>query len=398
MRRMRATLLAAEVALSFVFLIATALLVRSFAALEGAPLGFNTAGLAVVSVNYAHRPALADRDAVDRALVQSVAAVPGVDRVAVGGFPGPLLRTNVAMGPFAVDGPSGPEIRDLQFCEMPLVGAGYFRAIGMPLVQGRGFEAASGVDVSNEVVVNQALARRFWPAGHALGARLRIGEGRDATWLTVVGIAGDVHIPGLTHGDLFTLQMYRPATTASEAANSLVIRVSQDMHSETLIPSVRRAIERAGYTASMASMDPAKSVFDHRVMARPRFALVLFGLFAAIALAVSAVGLYSIVAYEVVQRTHEIGVRMALGAAPSTAARLVLATNARFVAIGSGTGLAVAYLGAKAMGSLLYGVNATDPAAFAAAGACLVLVAAVASLIPAWRAVQIDPVVALRLD
>jgi hypothetical protein len=288
----------------------------------------------------------------------------------------------------------------LQFCETPFVGPGYFRTIGLPLLQGRGFDAAAGVDVSHDVVVNRALARRFWPSGNALGARLRVDDGANGAWLTVVGIAGDVQSPGLTRGDLFTLQMYRPITAAGTAPASIVIHtaIKTNTLSSTLEPSLRRAVQRAGYSASMASMDPAESVFDRRVMARPRFALLLFGLFAAVALAVSAVGLYAIVAYEVVRRTHEIGVRVALGAAPAAAARLVLATNGRLVAIGACIGLAVAYLGARTMTSLLYGIHATDSMAFAGAGALLLVVALAASLIPAWRATRIDPVVALRLD
>jgi putative ABC transport system permease protein len=389
-------MIVAEVALSVVFLVAAGLLVRSFVTLERTSLGYDRAGLAVVSFRLGRRPARADRDAIEQALMQSVARVSGGGRAALGGFPGGLLQTTVRTGPYAIEESNGVQAVDLQFCETPFVGPGYFRLLGIPL-QGRGFDTARHAGPSHELFVNQALARRLWPNGDALGAKLRVGRGARATWLTVVGIAGDLHLPGSTFGgDLFKLQMYRPANEAGEMVSSVVLRVRDGTSITALQETLERAVKDAGVGATVQSVDPAESTFDRRVLARPRFALVLFGLFAA--LAVSAVGLYAIVAYAVTQRTREIGLRVALGAEPSAVARLVLGASARLVALGGCIGVFAAYGATRALTSFLGGMKPSDPIAFRRAVVLLAVVALVASVVPMRRALGVDPVEALRAD
>ncbi|HWH53236.1 MAG TPA: ADOP family duplicated permease [Gemmatimonadaceae bacterium] len=398
-RRLRGGMVVAEVALSVVFLVAAGLLVRSFIALERTSIGYDRTGLVVVSYRLAHRPRPADRDAIEQTLMQSVTRVAGTGRAALGAFPGGLLQTTVRPGPYAIQGPNGAQEVDLQFCETPFVGPGYFHVLGLPLLQGRGFDTAQHVGPSHELVVNQALARRLWPNGNALGAKLRVGDGARATWLTVVGIAGDLRLPGSKfEGDLFKLQMYRPANEAGEMVSSIVLRVREGTSTAALQATLERAVEDAGVGATVQSVDPAESTFDRRVLARPRFALVLFGLFAVIALAVSAVGLYAIVAYAVTQRTREIGLRVALGAAPSAVARLVLGASARLVALGGCIGLFAAYGASRALMSFLGGMKPSDPVVFGGAVVALGVVALVASVVPMRRAMGVDPVEALRAD
>jgi putative ABC transport system permease protein len=398
-RRLRAGMIVAEVALSVVFLVAAGLLVRSFVTLERTSLGYDRTGLVAVKFQFAHPPAPADRDAIEQTLMQAVARVAGTGRAALGGFPGGLLQTTVRPGPYAVQGPHGVQTVDLPFCETPFVGRDYFRVVGLPLLEGRGFDTTQHAGPSHELVVNQALARRLWPNGDALGAKLRVGEGARATWLTVVGIAGDLRLPGSTFGgDLFKLQMYRPANEAGEMVSSVVLRVREGTSTAALQATLERAARDAGVGATVQSVDAAESTFDRRVLARPRFALVLFGLFAAIALAVSAVGLYAIVAYAVTQRTREIGVRVALGAAPSAVARLVLGASARLVALGGCIGLFAAYGASRALMSFLGGMSLSDPVAFGGAVVLLAVVALVASVVPMRRALGVDPVEALRAD
>jgi putative ABC transport system permease protein len=378
--------------------VAAGLLVRSFVMLEGTSIGFDPAGLVTVNVRFAHPPAPAHRDVIERTLMQAIGATPGVSEATLGGFPGALLQTDVRMGPYAVEGPNGPQTVDLQMCETPFVGPRYFHVTRVPLLQGRGFDAAEHADASRELVVNQTLARRLWPNGNALGAKLRVGEGTGATWLTVVGVAGDLNLPGLAQGDLFKLQMYRPASEAGNLVSNLVLRVVAGTSMATVQPALERAVENAGISATLRSLDPAESTFDRRVLARPRFALVLFGLFATIALAVSAVGLYAIVAYAVTQRTREIGVRVALGAEPSAVARLILGGSARLVGAGACLGLLGAYATTRMLTTFLYDLSPTDPFAFGAAVLLLSAVALVASFIPMRRALRIDPMEALRAD
>jgi len=391
-RRLRSGLVVSEIALSLVFLSAAGLLVRSFVALARTPIGLDPIGLVTVEVRLARQPVPADRAALERTLTSSLRAIPGVSGVAFGGG---LALTDVRAGPFAIEGPTGPQVTDLPFCEMPFVGPEYFRVARVPLIEGRTFDATDPVAASGELVVNQALARRLWPGGHAVGSRLRVGGGAGARWLTVVGVVGDVHLPGM-NGDLFNLQMYRATSAASRFVSNIMVRVSG--RASALEPTLRRAVEGAGVSAKLGQVWMTESVIDRRVLARPRFAVMVFGVFAMVALAVSAAGLYGVIAYAVTQRTREIGVRVALGAEPVAVARLVLGDSARLVAVGGCLGLAGAYAGTRVLASFLYQVRPTDPAALGGAVLLLTVVAFIATLVPMRRALRIDPMDALRTD
>jgi predicted permease len=391
-RRLRGGLVITEIAVSLIFLSAAGLLVRSFVALVRTPIGLDPIGLVTIQIRLARPPAPADRPALERTLVNTLRAVPGVTDVAFGGG---LAMTDVTAGPFAIEGPAGPLVTDLPFCETPFVGREYFRVARIPLVEGRTFDTSDPVVASRELVVNAALARRFWPGRNAVGSRLRVGDGAHAEWLTVVGVAGDVHLPGTT-GDLFNLQLYRSTSAASRFVSNVMLRVSGP--AGQLEPVLRRAVEGAGVSAKLGQVWRTESVIERRVLARPRFALAVFGVFAMLALAVSAAGLYGIIAYAVTQRTREIGVRVALGADPVAVARLVLGDSARLVTAGGCLGLLGAYAGTRMLSSFLYQVQPTDPAALGGAVLVLASVAFIATLVPMWRAVRIDPMDALRSD
>ena len=390
-RRLRNGLIVAEIALSLVFLAGAGLLVRSFIALARTPIGYDPIGLAAIFTTFPPGTAAPGRVATEAALIGAVRATPGVREAALGGLP----QTNVQTGPFAVDGPTGPQPIDLAFCEMPFVSPDYFRVARIPLVQGRTFDASDPTAATDELVVNQALARRLWPGRNALGARLRVGGGATARWLTVVGVAGDIHLPGTT-GDLFNLQMYRPTSAASEVVSTMLVRVSG--RATELVPALKQAVEGAGVSATFERVLRADAIVYRRILARPRFALAVFGVIAAIALAVCAAGLYGIIAYAVSQRTREIGVRVALGAEPMAVARLVLADSGRLVLAGAALGLVVAVAATRALASFLYQVRPTDPAALGGAILLLVVVALIATLVPVRRALRIDPIDALRTD
>jgi hypothetical protein len=243
-----------------------------------------------VQVKLGRQPSPVDRPALQQTLVNAVRAIPGVTGAAFGGG---LAQTDVRMGPFAIEGPAGLQLLDLAFCETPFVGADHFRVARISTTEGRTF-AESGPSEASELVVNKAFARRFWPNGRAVGARLRIGEGPSAAWLTVVGIAGDVHLPG-TNGDLFNLQMYRPTSAARRFVTNIVLRVSGG--AAVPEPLLRRAVEGAGISAKIGQVWMTEAVIDRRVFARPRFAMVVFGVFAM--LAVAGAGLFGVIAYSV---------------------------------------------------------------------------------------------------
>ncbi len=391
-RRVRSGLVIAELALSLIFLVSGGLLMRSFVALQRTPVGYDPAGLASVSVRPTRQPARADRVSAEQSLLRALAGIPGVRTAALGNVP----QNNVGEGPFAIETPSGPRSIDMQICMMDYVSPDYFRVVGLPLVEGRTFGSAGTSPEANELIVNRALARRLWPDRSAIGARLLIGEGRDAKWATVVGLTADVRLPGKT-GDFYTVQMYRPVSAADEAVNTVVLRMnSRDARvPETALEQTLRAAGIPGKIDRVVWADP---MLDSIVLARPRFALLLFSVFAAIALGLSALGLYGVIAYGVAQRSREIGLRMALGADGGAVAQLILGGSARLVALGCGLGVAGAYLATRGLGSFLFETSPTDPASFAIAVLLLSAVALVASVVPMRRAVRIDPMDTLRTD
>ncbi len=392
-RRLRNGLVVAEIALSLVFLSAAGLLVRSFVQLARTPIGLDPTGLANVELQIERQPEPADRVALEQTLVETLGSVPGVSGAAFGTG---IALMEVRPGPFAIEGSAGPQLIDLPIVDMPMVTSGYFRVMRIPLIRGRTFDDTDPIAASRELIVNQAVARRFWPNGNALGAKLRVGTGEHETWLTVVGIAGNVHLPGL-QGDMFTLQMYRSTSAATALANNMVLRVNERGRAP-LEPMLQQALARVGVPVKLGRVVMTGSVIDQRVLARPRFALATFGVFAMLALAVSAAGLYGLIAYAVTQRTREIGVRIALGAEPFDVARLVLVDSVRLLAVGGCLGLLGAWAGTRLLAGFLYQVQPTDPTALGGAVLLMTAVALIATLVPVRRASRISPVDALRSD
>jgi predicted permease len=395
--RAHAGLVVCQIALSLVFLAATGVLARSFVSLLRTPIGYEADGLIALSVartpastqTRAPRLTPAERAAVVRTLHETLAATPGVSEVAVGTLP----MTNIRMGPTAVEGPSGVRPTDVPITGAAFVSSEYFRVAGISLLRGRGFEENSAAAV-NEVVVNQALARRLWPDRDALGARLRLGDGREAEWLTVVGIAGDVQMPGSTEL-YFGLQMYRPTSAAPTFAGSFVLRARGD--ATTLRPLLARAVERADVGATLRKVDTAESTLGYAFNG-PRFALTLFAAFALLAVALAAVGLYGIVAFAVARRSREIGIRVVLGADPTGLTRTIVGQTLALVAAGCAIGLIAAYGAGRGLSALLVDVSPNDPAALGGAMMLLALIAVGASVVPVRRALSVDPTDTLRAE
>jgi len=398
--RAHATLVVAQIALSLMFLASAGVLARSFVTLARTPLGYEPAGLVELSVRNASaaRPTPGGGpagngggapDAVARAVREALAATPGVSEVAVGTLP----LTKLEGGPSAVEGPAGVRPAGHPDVSVAYVSPEYFRVAGIPLVRGRGFDA-SPATAAGEVVINEALARRLWPDRDAVGARLRLGDWAGGKWLTVVGIAGDVRMPGAV-AELFGRQMYLPTSAAQEFVGSLVLRARGD--TAALRPLLARAVERAGAGVTLGELVSAKWMLEFSFGA-PRFAVVLFGAFAVLAVALAAVGLFGIVAFAVARRTREIGIRVALGADPVALTRTILGQSVRLVAVGCAIGLLGAYGAARALRALVYGVSPTDPAALGGAVVLLAAVALAASAVPVRRALRVDPTDALRAE
>jgi putative ABC transport system permease protein len=389
--RVRGILVAAQFTFAIVLLVGAGLLIRSFLLLNAVQPGFDTAKLLTMTVelpqgrysNEARILSFSD-DAV-----RQIEALPGVRGAAVGSATFSNFAGNSPNEKIVVEG--RPISEDAQRHERDLVSDGYLRVLGVPLRQGRWFSAADVHDSPPVAVINQTMARRFWPVENPMGKRFKeMLPGLDGAWVTVVGIVGDVSLN--RDGGVAPI-FYRPIRQWSFARLPLVVRTQGDPSG--LVAAVRTAVR---------SVDSAVPYFDittveqqREELDRPRrFQTGLLVAFAVAALVLAALGLYGLMSYWVEQRTREIGIRVALGATGQSVVRLILLRSFEWVCIGLILGIGGALAFGRALSSLLFGVTAADPLTLVAVIAVLTLVAAAASGFPAHRAMKVDPAVALR--
>lgn len=387
-RRLRATLVVAEIVLAVLLTTASALLARSFIAVMGVDPGFRSDGLLTFQLNVPPRYAApAARLTYYDDLFSRLAAINGV--VAAGGTTRlPLGSTNVTTQ-IAVEGRDMP-MGALPEIEFRRAVADYLRAMNIPLVRGRTFTPDDSPMAPRVCVINQIAARRLFAEDDPIGKRVRFGNSPDA-WMTIVGIIGDVR-----HGSLEETpkpELYVPAKQGAPVSPFVVVRTAGDPLA--IADSVRRAV---------ASIDPLTPVYDMRPMteirresvSERRFLLTLVGVFGGLALVLAAVGVYGVMAVVVSERTAEVGVRLALGARPSQIVQLVLGQAGTLALIGIGIGLVLAFAGAPLMAHSLFGIAPRDVAALTLTPAVLLVVAIVAAIVPARRAMRVDPIVTLR--
>ena len=396
-RRARRLLVVSEVALAVVLLVGAGLLIRSFQRLRQVDLGFKTNNLLTMRMDLPmpkyQKPGA--RAAFYSEVLRRVEEVPGVDSAGMISFL-PLSTSGMKFG-FSVEGRAMPGDMNLPFALYRAISPDYFRATGIALQRGRSFDPQDSPDSPAVVVVNRRLAEHFWPGEEAVGKRLKVGPVDSPNpWATVVGVVGDVRQTGF-YGDQ-QFELYAPSAQERRswlAPRDLVVRTSGDPVSIT--GAVRQAVWAVDKDQPVSNVRTMDQVFAAAI-ARERFQMLLLALFAGLALVLACVGLYGVISYAVAQRTHEIGVRMALGAQRSDVLRLViregmLLTLAGLV-LGTGGALAVT----RVMAELLYGVTATDAITFISVGALLLFVALLACYLPARRATKVDPLVALRYE
>jgi putative ABC transport system permease protein len=374
-RRTRATLVAGQVALAHVLLVGAGLHMRSLQALLRVEPGFRPDGV---------RAAFYDR------ALESLAALPGV--VSVAAVTTVPVSGNDMIFSFEVDGqPPRPPDQAVS-ANWYSVSPGYFETMGLPLMAGRAFTAADAAASPRVAIINQTFARRMFPGEDPLGRRLRMGiDGTVAR--EIVGVVGDVRHYGLDSA--VTMQMYEPYAQIAFDEMTFLVRTSGDPGA--IAGESRRAV---------LSVDPEQPVTSTRTLtgiiaestAQRRFTLVLLSAFAAAALLLAAVGVYGVIAFAVSQRTHEIGVRMALGAERRAILGLVLRQGMTMVLAGVAAGLAGALALSRLARALLYGVGATDPPTYALTATLLCLVAFAATYLPARRATRVEPTTALRCE
>ena len=380
-----------EVALSLVLLVGAGLLIRSFANLRGINPGFRSDS--VLTARMALAPARYKEDAQTTRFfhdaVQRVSSLPGVAAAGAVSFL-PFAGLGAATG-FTIEGQPAPlpgqgPVVDARVCDN-----GYFAAMSIPLLKGRLFSEREMRERSDVVIVNDALARHYFPNQDPLGRRLLIDMMDPVVPTTIVGVVGDVR-----HVDLATeprAMSYWPHPQLPYGAMTLTIRTGGNPLA--LAPAVRHEIQ---------ALDPEQPLSDVRTMdewigkslARTRFAWTVLAVFAAMALVLAAIGIYGVMSYAVSQRTGEIGVRLALGAIESDIVRMVVGSGIWLTVVGLGAGIGLALLLRRALTALLYGTPGTDPVALGGAVVILAAVATLASYLPARRAARIEPVRALR--
>jgi putative ABC transport system permease protein len=393
-RSMRRGLVVLEVALAVVLLVGAGLMLRSFDRLRHVDLGFQadhllTARLTLWGERYRQPDAVAGffRDLIDR-----IEAQPGVVRAA--GIGTVFLSATPNSTNFSIEG--RPDFPPDERVEVPVDGVTphYFEVMGIPLVRGRVFDARDVASGTQVVVINETMARMFWPDQDPIGRRIKYGQlNSQGPWMTIVGIVKDTRRTGFDAA--VRPETYLPHAQSLDSSLMLVIRTAGKP--EDLIPSLRATARAIDPAIAVQATRPLEDVIVEMTAER-RLNTMLLSVFGVSAALLAAVGIYGVIAYSVEQRTRELGVRLALGATAAGIVRLVVAEGVSLAVVGLGLGLGAALLLSGSMTSLLYGVPATDPATFAVMAGVALVTAGAASLLPALRAIRIDPVSALRAD
>jgi putative ABC transport system permease protein len=390
-RKLRVGLVVVEVALSMVVLVGAGLLIKSFVRLLHVDTGFLAENLLTMNVEMSRFKEPERRAELSRQLVERIGQLPGVETVGAGtGLP---PQTAQRATNFAVEGQSPEETGD-NSAYFIAVSPDYFRALGTPLREGRAFGERDTKGAPGVVVINQSLARRLFPKNSAVGQRLKlVNPEQQDEWRTVVGVVGDVRYRGLD--DPGDAAIYTPFAQTPFFWNYVLVRTKGDPASQA--QAIRSAISSVNPELSAAGIRPMAQVVSESV-AQPRFNTLLLSAFAFLALVLAAIGIYGVIAYTVTQRTHEIGVRMALGAQRGDVLKLVVGQGMMPALAGVVVGVVASLALTRIMSSLLYEVSATDPATFTGIAALLSGVALLACYFPARRATKVDPMVALRYE
>src|SRR5438552_745193 len=390
--RLRNGLVIAEVALALVLLSGAGLLIKSFARLQNVNPGFNPRNALTFEVSLPKIQYPDDASVVrfNNEAQRRIAALPGVQAA---GFSTilPLAGTNSDWS-FAIEGRPSDNNSPSPDEEKPQVSPDYFRALETPLIKGRLFTNADNADAPLVIIVNQAFAKKFWPNDDALGKRITFDDDpkKNPKWIKVVGVVGDIHHFGL---DIEPKpEMYVPFSQTPYFTTIYVVRSNQDLRG--LLPAIRREIQAIDPAVPLGNVRTFEDVIADSIAPR-RLSVVLLGVFAGVAVLLASVGIYGVMSFLVVQRTHEIGVRMALGAQRSDVLKLILVRSLKLISAGTIIGLIVAIMSTHTLRALLYSVSAFDAATFALVTIVLGAIALAASYLPAMRATRADPMVVL---
>ena len=396
--RLSRILVVSEVALSIILLAGAGLLLRSFWRVLQVRPGFNPSHLTTVQI-WIPQPNNPDMDpygpmekraAFLMEVYRRVATLPGVEESAIAGNDTLPMNSGRNYSPFSIQGRAADSERS-PVADIAIVDTRYFRTMGVPLMAGRNFTATDTSTTQAVAVIDQTLARRYWPDQDPLGQQVKFGFGPGPKGVTIVGVVGDIKSDGFAEASVPHIYVAMGQFAPINAV--LFLRGRGD--AQSLGEAVRQVVGSMDANVAVHSVSTMDQIIARSVADR-RFALELLGVFAAVALLLAAIGIYGVMSYAFSQRTHEVGIRMALGAQRLDILRMALVEGMRIVAIGLVVGLVGAAVMTRFFESLLFNVAPSDPITFLSASAVLVGVAFFACYIPAQRATRVDPLVALR--
>jgi len=384
------------VACAVVLLAGAGLLIASFLRLTAVDPGFGRGNLMSASVLLpdSSYPTAAQMNAFHTRVLEQISRARGV--TAAGAINWLPFGGNLLSGDVIVE--AGPPAENSVVAK-PAVSASYFRVMGIPLVSGRFFNDLDNDRGQPVVIVSERVAKQFWPGRNPLGQRLKVGFGRpeEQPWASVVGVVNDVRQTALSDDAMPSVYMPLLQAPRPFLLSQMTFVARTDSEPMSVAPAFRAAIRSADPNLPITRIAPVDALIAFSV-AEPRFRSVLFGVFGAVALVLVATGILGVLAYSVTRRTKEIGVRVALGAAPATIARLIVRQGLAVTGIGLIAGLGGALALTRLMRGLLFAVEPTDPGVLGLVALSLVFVALLASYVPARRAARVDPIVALTHD
>lgn len=394
-QRMRKALVVLETAFAVVLLIGAGLLIRSFSQLRAVNTGFNSENMLTMRIELpeARYKEIPKQTNYRRAVLAEVNSLPGVEAALVSELP---LSGESLNHDFTVEGRPPAAPGDEPSVETRSVEGDYFRVMRIPLLAGRHLTEQDNENAQLVGVVNEALVRQYFPNENPIGARVRWARDEQINWITIVGVAGDVKHFGLSDSELPALYTpYSQSRREWKRWMNLAIRSPQE--TAALAATVKSRLWKIDSQIPATKVRSMAEVISTSV-ATERFNMLLLGIFAGLALVLAGIGIYGVVAYSVTQRTHEIGIRVALGAQSKDVMRLVLGQGMSLVLIGLGIGLAAAFGLTRLMRTLLFNISPGDPATFALVAFVLIFIALLACLIPARRATKVDPMISLRYE
>src|SRR5262249_21482619 len=383
--RMRNLLVISEVALALVLLTGAGLLIRSFVRLRNVETGFDpnnvlTMQFSLSGVNFDEGDQIA---AFYQRLIERLQTAPGV-RSAAAISRIPLAGDRSTSGLNIEGRPALPgEQREVHY---RVITPGYFKTMGIPLRAGRDLTEQDNAEAPRVALINQTLARKYWPGEDAVGKRIKLGPNANSPWISIVGVVGDARSFSLENEAL--PEAYVANLQSPPDRMRLVART--DVAPLSLVSTVKEVVRSLDKDTPFSQVATMEQLLANSVTSR-RLNLALLAVFAVIALALAMAGIYSVMSYTVTTRTREIGVRVALGAQAKDILRLVVAQSVRPALAGVATGLLASFALTRLMTKLLYGVSATDPVTFIAVAVLLIVVALLAALVPAQRATKVDP-------